>query len=111
MGDMAKRLDLIPLPPPKEEEEKDDPKGITVRFSPEDHEQLLLIARLWNALDEAMGVKRRHSWKASSVLRHAARFLRDQLKEKMRDWPSEPSQQEAFIERHVAAARRMNEPK
>lgn len=49
---------------------------MTVRLRPEEHEDLVFIAELWNEYDRASGVKRRKKWKVSTVI---DQFLSDRI--------------------------------
>lgn len=97
--------------PPREDAKKeaDEPKGITVRFPPAEMADYELIADLWNALDKVQGVQRSVKWKPTGLLRHAARELRDAVKKKFGEWPTDPSaadEREAFIRRIVEASKK-----
>lgn len=56
----------LPLPP--EPEEKSLRVAFSVRVTPAEHEDIQLIADVWNATDKARGVKRSRKWKPSSVV-------------------------------------------
>jgi hypothetical protein len=93
---------MNPMPPPADDDDSVDPKGITVRFPPDEMKDYELIADLWNAIDEATGVQRKVKWKPTSILRHAARELRKAVKKKLGEWPTDPAGREAFIRKVVA---------
>ena len=109
IGATNRAMPMVPKPPP--DEEADDPIGITVRFPKSEYEDYGLIADLWNAVDEVNGLQRRHKWKPSSVLRHAARALRDDLRRQLEDWPKTKSDQEAFLRRVIADAKKEHDKK
>lgn len=54
---------------PMEEEAGDEPVTTSVQLPQDLHRHIEFTAKLWNAIDEARGTKRRHKWKASTVIR------------------------------------------
>lgn len=102
----AKRRDMGIGHYPGEEEEAEQPMGLTIRFRPEELEDLKLIARLWNSVDAARGVKRKRKWKATSVARYACRLLRDQIAREGEDWPRGAGQQDSWLVKKLAELER-----
>lgn len=54
---------------PTEDEGNDEPVSTTVQLPPDLHADLKFIADLWNAFDEARGLKKRSKWKPATVIR------------------------------------------
>jgi hypothetical protein len=93
--------DLPPVPP----DAPDERIGFTVRVTPEQHADLLLVAKLWNAMDKAMGHRRPRKWKLGSVV---ATYIASGLD---RFWdraaggrPETEAEREAFIREAVKKA-------
>jgi hypothetical protein len=55
-------------PPPPPKKKRDDRVSFTVRLAPAEYAAVQLIAKVWNATDDAMAVKRYRRWKPSSVV-------------------------------------------
>lgn len=53
---------------PVDEETDSKRVATSVRLQKEQHEDIELIAKLWNEIDEELGRKRPRKWKASSVI-------------------------------------------
>lgn len=63
------------------------------------HSHLTFIARLWNALDAARGVKRRSTWKPASVIRRLLLGGRDAIAETLGGIPESEKARTELIER------------
>lgn len=53
---------------PLDEAKTGEPIRTSVRLSPEQHQDVELIAKLWNDLDRDLGRRRPRKWKAASVM-------------------------------------------
>lgn len=69
-SDVGARLFLLMAPTYFPIEEEDEKKRVptTVRLMEAKHEDVELIAELWNQMEEELGRKRRRQWRASSVM-------------------------------------------
>jgi hypothetical protein len=63
------RTTMSTLPPPPKTPPPPERKGVTVRLSPEQHEELEFVADVWNAIDAALGHRRPRKWEITSVMR------------------------------------------
>ncbi len=62
------------------------------------HSHIEFTAKLWNALDEARGVKRRYKWKAASVIRRLCLVGTTGVSEGIGGIPADLDAQQALID-------------
>lgn len=96
------------LPPDPPSDERQDTKGITVRFTIEEKAKIQTVADLWNATDKALSVRRKRRWELSSIVREATGRLLEAVEEEIGSFPLDVSDIERakWIERAVASLRR-----
>lgn len=101
--------DMSDYLPPEDEEQVVARIGVTIRFKPEHHEELKLIAAFWNELDSALGRKRRKKWKVSTVVeRLVARGIAGFWNE-LGGRPESSEDRKAFLKRAVEVMRRQQQ--
>ncbi len=87
---------------PMDEEIGDQPVTTSVQLPQELHAHIEFTARLWNALDEARGVKRRYKWKAASVIRRLCLVGALGVSKGIGGIPKTESEQQSLIESTAA---------
>ena len=87
---------------PQEVEPGYEPVNTTVQLPPDLHRDLKFISELWNAFDDALGIKRRSTWKPASVIRRLLMVGRDGIAETLGGFPEDDESRKAFIKKTAA---------
>jgi len=79
---------------------------MTVRFEPSEAENLEFMADLFNAFDEARGIKRRKKWKVSMVVDRAIKTELADFEEQIGGWPRSDAERQKLLRQAGELAKR-----
>jgi hypothetical protein len=82
-----------------------EPIRTSVSLTPEQHQDVELIAKLWNELDKELGRRRPRKWKAASVMQRLIAVGIDGFWGQIGGRPTTKDEREAVIAKVVALAR------
>lgn len=90
---------------PIDEESEGDRVRTSVRLLPEQHQDIELMAKLWNDLDRELGRRRPRKWKAASVIERLIAVGIDGFWGQIGGRPTTKDAREEAIAKVVAIAR------
>lgn len=82
---------------PLDEEDSGEQVKTSIRLSAERHEDIQLIAELWNEIDQQLGRQRARRWKAASVIQRLIHVGIDGFWQQVGGRPTTKQDRQAFI--------------